>query len=592
VHQHVDGPRGGLNVVLEFSMPPFYPLHEASLALRDANGEEGKGGLPRDAAAIQSIQATLRGEIMHSLEGSEVVIKVLEWLTLHGEAELARCDREFASSSLPYKAKRGQAAEPAAPAEPTKEERIDQARRDRLSDKYTETWDLCSAFVTHGHCKNKNCKWRHEKPEKPAPKAEPEPKDEPGPASKQAENCRTPWDGRLKARSRSSPPSSADAAKDKDSCLAQYMNFLEERARQLSFENRGSDQQMMVEQLASLSRYASSSSVCQRIIHGRSDKYSSRARSSTVQSTGSTKSDGSWEAQQRSGNMSSLGMPSKYKDQNALSYDSASSALDELSSNMTPATQTQLPVTCNSIPGLPLEDSFVETVGCSPRSCAQDMALRSKTAPSTSRVDEFRGKGYPELPWDRTSTDPQQRASTEPGQRERASTEPLQQWADMTEGGEESVNLNFFLPRSAGSVGHPELCKRPCLFFLAQKCTGGSACGYCHFPHDQLRPVQLDRNNRTLLRSMPAAVRLAVLLPLIQERAAETGLMAEIAKDVAMLEQRAECELSASARQVAQKQFSRLRIILRKQSLSMLLNLAHQSVQDGLTDPTDEQMEV
>ncbi|CAE8637557.1 unnamed protein product [Polarella glacialis] len=395
-----------------------------------------------------------------------------------------------------------------------------------------------------------------------------------------------------KARSRSSPPSSADAAKDKDSCLAQYMNFLEERARQLSFENRGSDQQMMVEQLASLSRYASSSSVCQRIIHGRSDKYSSRARSSTVQSTGSTKSDGSWEAQQRSGNMSSLGMPSKYKDRNALSYDSASSALDELSSNMTPATQTQLPVTCNSIPGLPLEDSFVETVGCSPRSCAQDMALRSKTAPSTSRVDEFRGKGYPELPWDRTSTDPQQRASTEPGQRERASTEPLQQWADMTEGGEESVNLNFFLPRSAGSVGHPELCKRPCLFFLAQKCTGGSACGYCHFPHDQLRPVQLDRNNRTLLRSMPAAVCLAVLLPLIQERAAETGLMAEIAKDVAMLEQRAECELSATTRQVAQKQFSRLRIILRKQSLSMLLNLAHQSVQDGLTDPTDEQMEV
>ncbi|CAE8743590.1 unnamed protein product [Polarella glacialis] len=31
-----------------------------------------------------------------------------------------------------------------------------------------------------------------------------------------------------------------------------------------------------------------------------------------------------------------------------------------------------------------------------------------------------------------------------------------------------------------GSMAHPELCRRPCIYFAAGSCANGSACGYCH----------------------------------------------------------------------------------------------------------------
>ncbi|CAE8582458.1 unnamed protein product [Polarella glacialis] len=310
-------------------------------------------------------------------------------------------------------------------------------------------------------------------------------------------------------RTRSAPPISADAAKDKDSHLTRYLSSLEERAGQLTFKNSSSDQHL-VEQLAGLSRHTSSAPVCERIIHMRSDKEratppedSSQPRSSTALFTFRKASDSSWEAQQRSGTVSCPGNSSEYKE------------------------------LCSAL--------------CS--------------APSLRR----------------------------------ASTEPRQQWADMSEG--ECVN---FLP-SNGSAGHPELCKRPCVLFVAETCKGGSACGYCHMPHDKLRPVNLDRKNRTLLRSMPTDEILAVLLPVIREQAAGSGLMAEIATDVARLEQRAECKLLASAQNTStdlfgsersRKQLSRLRSMLRKMSLSSLLRLAHhEASKRDEVDGIDNQVE-
>ncbi|CAE8613771.1 unnamed protein product [Polarella glacialis] len=316
-----------------------------------------------------------------------------------------------------------------------------------------------------------------------------------------------------KPRTRSAPPISADAANDKDSHITRYLSSLEERAGQLSFKNSSSDQQL-VEQLAGLSRHASSAPVCERIIHTRSDKKratppkdSSQPRSSTALFTSRTASDSFWEAQQRSGTVSCPGNSSEYKELCSALY----------------------------------------------------------SAPSLRR----------------------------------ASTEPRQPWADMSEG--ECVN---FLP-SKGSAGHPELCKRPCVLFVAETCKSGSACGYCHMPHDKLRPVNLDRKNRTLLRSMPVDERLAVLLPVIREQAAGSGLMAEIATDVATLEQRAKCKLLASTRttstdlsgsersvEVSRKQLSRLRSMLRKMSLSSLLRLAHhEASKRDEVDGTDNQVE-
>eukprot|EP00930_Biecheleria_cincta_P083774 TRINITY_DN73281_c0_g1_i1.p1 TRINITY_DN73281_c0_g1~~TRINITY_DN73281_c0_g1_i1.p1 ORF type:complete len:961 (+),score=193.03 TRINITY_DN73281_c0_g1_i1:189-2885(+) len=157
--QHLDGAAGGIDVVLEFSLPSLYPLHEATLSLRDASEETGDGPSARVLAALASLQATMRTDVLQSLEGSEVIVKVVDWLNQHGPAELARCER--GAEDKVSKAK-GAAPKPAAAPEKTKEEKVAEARKERNAQKHTETWDLCAAFVQHGKCKNKNCRWRHE----------------------------------------------------------------------------------------------------------------------------------------------------------------------------------------------------------------------------------------------------------------------------------------------------------------------------------------------------------------------------------------------------------------------------------------------
>ena len=36
---------------------------------------------------------------------------------------------------------------------------------------------------------------------------------------------------------------------------------------------------------------------------------------------------------------------------------------------------------------------------------------------------------------------------------------------------------------SQGSVGHPHLCRRPCVLFLRGQCDDGKDCGFCHLHH-------------------------------------------------------------------------------------------------------------
>ena len=148
--QHLDGPKGGCELRVEFSLPPFYPLHGASVAL----------GHTEDAApfvreALLALQTSLR-DLLPTWEGSEVVQKVMDWLSLHGPAALASAEKAPA---------RPNRAEPVV-AEPSKADRIEQARKERMGGKFTEKWDLCYAFMKHGSCKDKNCQWRHELPAK------------------------------------------------------------------------------------------------------------------------------------------------------------------------------------------------------------------------------------------------------------------------------------------------------------------------------------------------------------------------------------------------------------------------------------------
>lgn len=90
-------------------------------------------------------------------------------------------------------------------------------------------------------------------------------------------------------------------------------------------------------------------------------------------------------------------------------------------------------------------------------------------------------------------------------------------------------------PQSTGSLGHPELCARPCSFAVAGNCSKGQTCGYCHESHDS-RPSHLDRRQREVLRRLETNCRLELLLAVMRVRAEKKGFSVEAAPLLAHLD--------------------------------------------------------
>eukprot|EP00439_Symbiodinium_sp_Y106_P037546 s6453_g4.t1 len=57
------------------------------------------------------------------------------------------------------------------------------------------------------------------------------------------------------------------------------------------------------------------------------------------------------------------------------------------------------------------------------------------------------------------------------------------------------------LAPSQGSRGHPDLCNRPCIFFVSGSCHLGSTCGHCHLAHPQ-RAARLDKRQRVAVQAL------------------------------------------------------------------------------------------
>jgi len=68
-----------------------------------------------------------------------------------------------------------------------------------------------------------------------------------------------------------------------------------------------------------------------------------------------------------------------------------------------------------------------------------------------------------------------------------------------------------------GSIGHPNLCLRPCLYFAVGNCSNGDACAFCHLDHPK-RPAHLDKRHREMLRGMPLQQSAALVLPVLQQK--------------------------------------------------------------------------
>ncbi|CAE8609241.1 unnamed protein product [Polarella glacialis] len=138
---------------------------------------------------------------------------------------------------------------------------------------------------------------------------------------------------------------------------------------------------------------------------------------------------------------------------------------------------------------------------------------------------------------------------------------------------------------SPGSTGHPELCRRRCMFFAAGNCAKSSTCGHCHLPHEHRR-FHLDMQLRDTLRGLDEAERLSLLLPLMSDRADSLGISTEALELLTWLEHKLASALASSwpASRVAaaratlaatsQQPLSRLAHSLRKLTFSNLLGLA------------------
>ena len=91
-----------------------------------------------------------------------------------------------------------------------------------------------------------------------------------------------------------------------------------------------------------------------------------------------------------------------------------------------------------------------------------------------------------------------------------------------------SPHSEAFVPpllASLGSLGHPEVCNRPCVYFQEGLCRNGSACSFCHLFHPE-KNVKLDKRQRTLLQSFSYEEFLVYTLPFIKERLGEMNVHA------------------------------------------------------------------
>lgn len=155
-------------VVVEFSLPPYYPMHAATVALRLA--ENNKGAIE---LLLERLVKRLREEVLLGSEGEEQLLLVTEWLHGIGPQESMHPSKGAGAvqGQAPQQRAPGGSSSAAPVAKATgpkeskedKRERVEQAKKERLMSKYTDKWDLCYAFSKHGHCKDKNCSWRHDR---------------------------------------------------------------------------------------------------------------------------------------------------------------------------------------------------------------------------------------------------------------------------------------------------------------------------------------------------------------------------------------------------------------------------------------------
>ncbi|CAE6968272.1 unnamed protein product [Symbiodinium natans] len=79
---------------------------------------------------------------------------------------------------------------------------------------------------------------------------------------------------------------------------------------------------------------------------------------------------------------------------------------------------------------------------------------------------------------------------------------------------------------SPGSLGHPEVCRRPCIYFIAGHCENGQGCTFCHMEHAQKTP-KLDKKQRHLIQCLSSAQFIELVMHTCRNKAEQAGFLEE-----------------------------------------------------------------
>mmetsp|Transcript_20016 Transcript_20016/g.46595 ORF Transcript_20016/g.46595 Transcript_20016/m.46595 type:complete len:996 (+) Transcript_20016:35-3022(+) len=88
-------------------------------------------------------------------------------------------------------------------------------------------------------------------------------------------------------------------------------------------------------------------------------------------------------------------------------------------------------------------------------------------------------------------------------------------------------NSEVQVATNPGSIGHPDLCQRPCVYFSAGNCTASQECSFCHMMHPK-RPVRLDKRHRETLKSMKFEDLLMLVLPVLRQKLSDVPRQDEV----------------------------------------------------------------
>ncbi|CAK9068197.1 unnamed protein product [Durusdinium trenchii] len=109
---------------------------------------------------------------------------------------------------------------------------------------------------------------------------------------------------------------------------------------------------------------------------------------------------------------------------------------------------------------------------------------------------------------------------------EKASYNAVEDFAGATE--PEAIEEAGGAP-SGGSLGHPQVCNRPCIYFAAGNCASGAGCSYCHVEHTE-KTGKLDKRQRQLLQELSKGQVMGLIYKPCKERAEDAGFLDKAAE--------------------------------------------------------------